>query len=64
MKTEKIYTDTKYVKRHFLNTLNKPYLNKNDKEFLKSSFEVLENHINKHQNKVSHPLKKGRFTTK
>ena len=45
MKTEKIYTDTKYVKRHFLNTLDKRYLNKDDKEFLLQSFEILENHI-------------------
>ena len=34
MKTEKIYTDTKYVKRRFCNTLDKPYLNKDDKKFL------------------------------
>tara|TARA_R110000824_G_scaffold391997_1_gene590143 strand:+ start:592 stop:774 length:183 start_codon:yes stop_codon:yes gene_type:complete len=47
MKTYKIYTDTKYVKRHFLTTLDKKYLNKYDKEFLLQSFEILENHINK-----------------
>tara|TARA_B100000519_G_scaffold148917_1_gene129742 strand:- start:321 stop:512 length:192 start_codon:yes stop_codon:yes gene_type:complete len=47
MKTEKIYTDTKYVKRHFCNTLDKPYLNKDDKKFLLHSFEILENYINK-----------------
>lgn len=40
-------TNIKYIKKHFLNRLNKSYINKNDKEFLLQSFEVLENHIKK-----------------
>ena len=38
-------TNIDYVKRHFINRLNKPYLNKNDKDFLLSSFEILEKYI-------------------
>lgn len=38
-------TNIKYIKKHFLNRLNKPYLNKEDKEFIKLSFEILEKHI-------------------
>jgi hypothetical protein len=38
-------TNIKYIKKHFLNRLNKPYLNKEDKEFIILSFEVLEKYI-------------------
>ena len=38
-------TNIEYIKRHFINRLNKRYLNKEDKEFIISSFEILENHI-------------------
>ena len=39
-------TNIKYIKKHFLNRLNKPYLNKEDKEFIKLTFEILENQSN------------------
>jgi hypothetical protein len=38
-------TNIKCIKKHFLTRLNKPYLNKEDKEFIILSFEVLEKYI-------------------
>ena len=58
MKTEKIYTDTKYVKRRFCNTLDKPYLNKDDKKFLLQSFEILETFINNISSYIVEHLRK------
>jgi hypothetical protein len=49
-------TNINYVKRHFINRLNKPYLNKNDKDFLISSFEILENYI-KNNERIKKPNK-------
>jgi len=51
-------TNIEYIKRHFINRLNKRYLNKEDKEFIISSFEILENHIrNKERIKEPKQLK-------
>ncbi len=43
-------TTIEYIKKRFLNRLNKPYLNKEDKEFIKLSFEILEKHIKERVN--------------